>query len=260
MSNAAGSFKRRYLINDRVTLHFSIFVLISAFVVLFFLFEDYKYALCQTVPSAVVSEQASTGDLVKNCKAGTEFCNSCNLIVMGFWLFLCAAFSLAFNRKLKPMFLLFFWLSFAVILIFVLWSYMLSLASHSENSWFYKVSMTLKYTLFSKAVVLIVWCFFSVFISFSYVTTKYLGIFNRLNYLFDSIMRGNWDSNMFFREGDVFSFLAPTFNNLKEKFLKSIYESDEILIQLKDKLKSTSSITPKDKEDLLKIFQADIHK
>lgn len=260
MSNAPGNFKRRYLINDRVTFHFSLFVIISFFVVLFFLFEDYKFTISQSLPEAIGTEQQSDGELLKIYMIGTEFCNPWNLIVLGVWLLLCAAFSMAFNRRLKPMFLVFFWLSFAVIMIFVFWSYLLSYALKSENSCFFNLALSLKYSFLSKAIILIIWGFFSVFISFSYVTTKYLGIFNRLNYLFDSIHRGNWDSNMFFRDGDHFSFLSATFNSLKEKYLKEIYQSDEVLIQLKDKLKACSAMTPKDKQDLLKIFQTDIKK
>lgn len=254
MSKVSSSFKRRYLINDRVTFHFSLFVIISVFVVLFFLFEDYKYTLSQNLPESVGTEQQSDGDLLKIYMIGTEFCNPWNLVVLGFWLLLCVAFSLAFNRRLKPMFLVFFWLSFAVIMIFVCWSYLLSLAVHSENAWLFNMALSLKYSFLSKAIILIIWGFFSVFISFSYVTTKYLGIFNRLNYLFDSIHRGNWDSNMFFREGDHFTFLAPSFNALKEKYLKEIYESDEVLIQVKDKLKAYSAMTPQYKKDLLGFF------
>ena len=255
MSNPSSSFKRRYLINDRVTFHFTIFVIISAFVVLFFLFEDYKYTLCQCMPESINTEQQSDADILKMYMIGTEFCNPWNLIVLGLWILLCVVFSLAFNRRLKPMFLVFFWLCFAVIMIFVFWSYLLSFAVHSENSWLFNMALSMKYSFLSKAIILIIWGFFSIFISFSYVTTKYMGIFNRLNYLFDSIQRGNWDSNMFFREGDYFSFLSATFNSLKEKYLKQIYETDEVLIQLKDKLNTYSSMTPKYREELLNYFK-----
>ena len=260
MGKVSGNFKRRCLINDRVTFHFSVFVIISVFVVLFFLFEDYKYTLNQHLAKPVCTEKQTEAELFKSYMFGTEFCNRSNLVVLGIWLLLCSLFSLAFNRRLKPMFMVFFWLSFAVILIFVFWTYLVSIAVHSENTVFFKIVMSLKYSFSSKMIILIIWGFFSVFISFSYVTTKYLGIFHRLNYLFDSIHRGNWDAYMFFRDGDNFSFLASSFNALKEKYLKKIYESDEVLIQLKDKLKSCSAMTPKDKQELLRIFQTDSKK
>ena len=223
------TFKRRELINTRVTFYFILFILVSIFTVGFFMTEDYKL----NVVRELTLQQNPGG--AKFFPAAI-FLSPMNLGVIFLWILCCTVFALAFNRRLKPMFSVFFWLSFAVVLIFCFWNYLISLAVASSNSRLVSFILQFNYSNTYKLVLLLIWCFFSIFISFSYVTTKYVGIFTRLDYLFNSIMRGNWDSIMFFRTGDHFAFLAPTFNDLKDAYLKKIYSTDEVLIQVKDKL------------------------
>ena len=251
------TFKRRELINNRVTFHFSIFVLISIVVVVFFLFEDYKLTLSSDLPAQKEWVAPSGEDDLGTFLTGGLFSNPLTLIVLGLWLLLCAVFSKAFNTRLKPMFRVFFWLSLGVVVIFNFWTYFVSLALSSPDKSLLKWVSLVNYSFTSKAIVLIMWGFFSIFMSFSYVTAKYIGVFNRLNYLFDSIHRGNWDATMFFRDGDAFSFLAPSFNRLKDQYLRKIYDSEDTLIQLKDKLSNCQEISPELRQELTDLIRTE---
>lgn len=227
---------------------FSFFVAVSVGIICYFLFEDFSISLQETLQKKSVPEL--NGNMFNIGFIVNLFNNPLNLIVIGIWIICCILFTITFKPRLKPMFQFFLWVSVIIIFIFFFWSLLINYVLSSENQTFYNIAVNFHYSPLSKTILLIVWGFFSIYMSFTYVNTKYLSIFGRLDYLFSSILRGNWDAYMFFRDEDHFAFLATSFNNMKQGYLKTLYNSDDVLIQIKDKL-SSNDFSQELKQDIL---------
>jgi len=250
---ATVTFKRKELINAKIKWVFTFFVFSAFFIIAFFVLEDYlhdyisikKYVACNngTYPLKNLCWQYSS--LFEFLK------RPLNLSVLILFVLSYMMFALIFKPRLKPMFRLFFWISFVMIVVFYLWSVFLVYAlSHQDNK-IVVLLASLPYSNISKIILLVGWSSLSFYVSYIYVTTKFEYIFIRLDYLFKSILRGNWDAIMFFRTGDSFDFLAPTFNKLKDSSMNYLYKTDNLLIQIKDNLNS-KEFSSQTKEDIKK--------
>ncbi|EKD26209.1 MAG: hypothetical protein ACD_79C01306G0003 [uncultured bacterium] len=234
------AFKRKELINNRLQIFFSIFTAISVLVVIFFILEDFKISI-------EAQRDLRTAGYLDSLKSPVS------LIVLGFWAFCGFIFFVAFKPRLMPMFRVFFWIFTSVIVVFFLWSFIISYIQNSSLKGFVDFLINSNYIFASKFFLLVLWGSFSIYMSLLYVNAKYLGVISRLDYLFNSISVGNWDSIMFFRTGDTFSFMANSFNKMKQGLLDRIFKSDEVLIQIKDKLNS-EKFSSDVKNDILKII------
>jgi hypothetical protein len=245
------AFKRNELINGRLTIFFSLFILISVFVVVYSIMEDYKLAVQESLLQNETEYAADAAAPIAPRDAPLNpLRNPFNLILIFLWILYGIIFVAAFNNRLKPMLHVFLVLALIVFAIAVSWNVLVRYALEHPEGPFVSAVLKLRYPLSSKTLLLILWGFFSVYISFAYVSTKYLCIFSRLDYLFDSIGRGNWDAIMFFRKEDPFNFVADSFNRLKKNYLNRLFVSDEILIELKDRL-SSGRLTPELRRELL---------
>jgi hypothetical protein len=244
-------FKRNEFINKRVSLYFVLFIIISLLVIFFFFAEAYQSAVKGEIATGIkpfVQTELKMFPFVDALSAK-------NVIVFSLWLFSCLIFSLVFNPRIKIMFRIFMWLSLMVVILFNFWSVFICYAIENPTNPIVSLLINnIHFSLTSKTILLCIWGFFSIYISFSYVTTKYVGVFSRLDYLFQSICRGNWDANMFFRTNDPFGFTADNFNMLKEKYLKTIYVTDEVLIQVKDKINS-QTFSPELQKELITLLK-----
>ncbi|MBN2144778.1 MAG: hypothetical protein JW774_09170 [Candidatus Aureabacteria bacterium] len=247
----AQPFKRNECINNRVYFYFFLFTLVSMLVIFYFFAEEYQSAIKAQTTS--LSKSYMETDI--KFFPFAENLTFKNVLVFSLWLFSCFVFAVVFRPRLKIMFRLFMWLSFLVVILYNFWTVFISYAIENPANPVVSLLLNhLRFPLSSKAILLCLWGFFSIYISFSYVTTKYMGVFTRLDYLFNSIARGNWDANMFFRTNDSFAFAAKNFNELKGRYLKKIYETDEVLIQIKDKITSQDS-SPELLQELKKLIK-----
>jgi len=254
---AAVTFKRKELINAKLKLVFALFAISAFFIITFFVLEDYLHDYIAIKKFIAYNNDTLNQPLKALCwqySSLFEFLKKpLNLSVLIIFVVSYMMFASIFKPRLKPMFRLFFWISLIMIIVFHLWSVFLIYALSNPNNKVVVLLAHLPYSNTSKVILLIAWSYLSFYISYLYVTTKFLSIFLRIDYLFKSILRGNWDAIMFFRIGDSFDFLAPTFNKLKDSSLSYLHKTDNLLIHIKDKLDSdqfSSQIKEEIKKDL----------
>lgn len=235
----AASFKRRDLFSSSVRHHFFLFAVTTTIVFALFIFEEIKLSIANFFP--MDSQMMMTTPDIHKLIFSTDM-----VVLLVVWLAL-AIFCFTFiKHRLKPVFRLFSWMLFALPLVFLSWSFIITSLTGADNTKLLQLFMCLDFSFTLKAVVLLLWLTVTIHFATIYVNSKFNAIFKRLDFLFKSIKRGNWDATMFFRTEDPFNFLAATFNKLKEKYLNYMFESDEALIHIKDTLIESDSSSKKE--------------
>ncbi len=248
----APSYIRSDFANQKVHRYFAMFLLFTFFTVLFFITEDYQNSIQDELHQTTLSQR-----VLKDNTLPTYLGKPTNILLLSTWALSCVFFVLVFNRRIKSMLYLFLTLSILVLIFHFFWDGLVKSAIDSPNQFMVRAAESRMQAsgamLTYKTFLLIFWSCFSLFLSFSVVTAKYVGIFSRLDYLFQSITYGNWDANMFFRSDDPFSFLAASFNALKNDYLDQLYATDDQLILIKDSLKETT-LSEESRKNILHIL------
>jgi len=102
-----------------------------------------------------------------------------------------------------------------------------------------------------KVALLLVWGMLSFLLSYTYLDVKFLGVFRRIDSLFNK-MEGDSSLELKFRNNDSFAFLADSFTSMKNMLASRIVKREKIISQISQQVESLASNPPD--EDIQKII------
>lgn len=232
------TFKRRDFFTTSLQISYYFFILTSILLITYICIEEFKTALTDYKTSFSTLQDSFNQELAQPSVFSKFklFQETEGIVLFTCWLLASLFFGMVFNRRVKSFFNFFTFLLFLVLLIYNFWQFFVAYAYQNPDILWVKWVIHADLGDSGKLSMLVFWIFYCAILSYSVLTKRYLGVFIRLDYLFQSILRGNWDSHMFFRDDDDFKFVAISFNALKEHYLNIIFNHDEKLIEFKDKL------------------------
>lgn len=136
------------------------------------------------------------------------------------------------SNKIFITFVIYGFFSLLSLVLFLGWEeFLVLLASRfSEAVWFEYLQ---GFPMVIKSSLLLLWGMFSFLLSYIYLDTKFLGIFRRMDNLFQD-MHENDDLILKFRAHDSFAFLADSFNEMKNMFTNKISSRKKLLQEIED--------------------------
>jgi len=102
-----------------------------------------------------------------------------------------------------------------------------------------------------KVVLLLIWGMLSFLLSYTYLDVKFLGVFRRMDTLFNK-MEGDSSLELKFRNNDGFSFLADSFKSMKNMLISRIAKRKKVIEDINQQIESLPSNPPE--EQLQKII------
>jgi hypothetical protein len=105
-----------------------------------------------------------------------------------------------------------------------------------------------------KVLLLFLWGIFSFLLAYTYLEAKFIGIFERLNILFQNMLK-NPSLTLEFRQEDPFMEMADAFNRMRQTFLERIAGQEALIAQITSEFESHTMSPQKAREMIQKIDQ-----
>ena len=124
-----------------------------------------------------------------------------------------------------------------IIILFLGWEVFIEIIISSIPSnpqWIYFLR---GFPMVVKISLLLLWGMFSFLISYTYLDAKFLGIFTRIDRIFQQMIL-NENMTLQFRKGDEFDFMAESFNKMRQGFIEKIRKRKETLKKLDAQVKN----------------------
>ncbi|EKD26210.1 MAG: hypothetical protein ACD_79C01306G0004 [uncultured bacterium] len=166
--------------------------------------------------------------------------------------------NLFISSKLRNFFIFYVLFSILVSVLFLGWEIFIEIIASSMQADADSLNYLRGFPTVIKVSLLLLWGMFSFLISYIYLDAKFMGIFSRMDELFNNMI--NDDSlTLSFRKNDNFDFLAESFSKMQSMFLNKILHRKKIITELRAQISNLpNNVSEQVLKDTIKIIDNEL--
>jgi len=154
------------------------------------------------------------------------------------------------NRKFYFNIILFSLFSVLIVFLFLGWEFIMEFWIASQGKEGASLQSLRGFPMAIKLSLLLLWGTLSFLLSYTFLDAKFLGVFNRIDQSFKSMMQ-NESEQLHFRDGDPFTFMGESFNDMKDMFLSRISKRKDLIQNLKHEVENLPVNSTRDQVDTI---------